>query len=66
MPGAFVTIRIGRGTVLTGLGRALESIGQFGRAQVCWREALGIYDELGSREADEVRALLAAVATVAG
>ena len=55
-----------RGNVLTVLGRALESIGQFGRAQVCWREALGIYDELGSREADEVRALLAAAAGVAG
>jgi hypothetical protein len=44
--------------VLTVLGRALSGIGQTGRAQVCWREALGIHEELGSPEADEVRSLL--------
>ncbi|MCX4970026.1 tetratricopeptide repeat protein [Streptomyces sp. NBC_00654] len=47
-----------RGNVLTVLGRALSGIGQTGRAQVCWREALSIYEELGSPEADAVRALL--------
>ncbi|MCT9105921.1 NB-ARC domain-containing protein [Streptomyces mirabilis] len=47
-----------RGLVLTVLGRALNGIGQTGRAQVCWREALGIYEELGSPEAAEVRSLL--------
>jgi hypothetical protein len=47
-----------RGLVLTVLGRALTGIGQTGRAQVCWREALGIHEELGSPEADEVRSLL--------
>ncbi|MGP3633546.1 BTAD domain-containing putative transcriptional regulator [Streptomyces sp. 24-1644] len=54
-----------RGNVLTVLGRALDNIGQFGRAQVCWREALGIYDGLGSNEAGDVRALLSSVASVA-
>ncbi|MEV0007430.1 BTAD domain-containing putative transcriptional regulator [Streptomyces sp. NPDC047973] len=47
-----------RGNVLTVLGRALRVIGQTGRAQVCWEEALGIYEELASPEADEVRSLL--------
>ncbi|MFI6936638.1 BTAD domain-containing putative transcriptional regulator [Streptomyces sp. NPDC050287] len=47
-----------RGNVLTVLGRALSRIGQSGRAQVCWQEAMNIYDELGSPEAAEVRALL--------
>ncbi|MFH8471151.1 AfsR/SARP family transcriptional regulator [Streptomyces sp. NPDC018000] len=51
-----------RGNVLTVLGRALDDIGQFGRAQVCWREALIIYDRLGSHEAAEVRDLLARTA----
>ncbi|MFI8533967.1 BTAD domain-containing putative transcriptional regulator [Streptomyces aquilus] len=46
------------GNVLTVLGRALAGIGQLGRAQVCWREALEIFDALGSAEADEVRSLL--------
>ncbi|MET7860433.1 BTAD domain-containing putative transcriptional regulator [Streptomyces sp. NPDC005318] len=48
-----------RGHVLTALGRALVGIGQTGRAEVCWREALTIYEELGSNEAAEVRELLA-------
>ncbi|MEU9315235.1 BTAD domain-containing putative transcriptional regulator [Streptomyces sp. NPDC048295] len=52
-----------RGNVLTVLGRALDGIGQTGRAQVCWREALGIYEELGSPEAQDVRSLLAPAAT---
>ncbi|MEU9390534.1 BTAD domain-containing putative transcriptional regulator [Streptomyces sp. NPDC048324] len=50
-----------RGNVLTVLGRALGGIGQLGRAHVCWQEAIGIYDELGSPEAAEVRALLTPV-----
>ena len=50
--------------MLTVLGRALGEIGQLGRAQVCWHEALAIYEELGSHEADDVRALLSSVASV--
>ncbi|MFE6913806.1 AfsR/SARP family transcriptional regulator [Streptomyces rubiginosohelvolus] len=48
-----------RGNVLTVLGRALSEIGQPGRAQVCWREALDIYETLGSAEIETVRKLLA-------
>ncbi|WP_406348506.1 NB-ARC domain-containing protein [Streptomyces sp. NBC_00144] len=47
-----------RGNVLAVLGRALNGIGQSGRARVCWLEALAIYEELKSPEADEVRRLL--------
>ncbi|MFF4143501.1 BTAD domain-containing putative transcriptional regulator [Streptomyces sp. NPDC001698] len=47
-----------RGNVLTVLGRALSGLGQSGRAQVCWREALEIYERLHSPEVAEVRALL--------
>jgi DNA-binding SARP family transcriptional activator len=47
-----------RGNVLTALGRALHGIGQHGRAQVCWREALDLFEALGAPEADEVRTLL--------
>ncbi|MFF2846886.1 BTAD domain-containing putative transcriptional regulator [Streptomyces sp. NPDC058001] len=47
-----------RGTVLTVLGKALVSINQPDRARACWQEALSIYEQLGSPEADEVRALL--------
>ncbi|MCS0635884.1 NB-ARC domain-containing protein [Streptomyces sp. LP05-1] len=47
-----------RGNVLTVLGRALASVGQSGRAQVCWQEALRIYEELDAPEAAEVRSLL--------
>ncbi|MFD3633701.1 BTAD domain-containing putative transcriptional regulator [Streptomyces sp. NPDC058664] len=51
-----------RGNVLTILGRALQAIGQPGRAQVCWREALDIYEELSAPEAAEVRSLLTPLA----
>ncbi|SCF60831.1 Tetratricopeptide repeat-containing protein [Streptomyces sp. Ncost-T10-10d] len=54
-----------RGNVLAVLGRALSDIGQFGRAQACWREALAIHELLGSHEAAEVRALLASAAPAA-
>ncbi|MDX2292047.1 MULTISPECIES: AfsR/SARP family transcriptional regulator [Streptomyces] len=47
-----------RGNVLTVLGKALHGLGQSGRAQVCWQEALDIYQELDSPEAAEVKALL--------
>jgi DNA-binding SARP family transcriptional activator len=47
-----------RGNVLTVLGRALHGIGQHGRAQVCWQEALDLFEALGAPEADEVRGLL--------
>ncbi|MFY7568086.1 BTAD domain-containing putative transcriptional regulator [Streptomyces sp. WI04-05B] len=48
-----------RGNVLTVLGRALHGIGQLDRAQVCWQDALGIFESLGAPEADAVRELLA-------
>ncbi|AIR98969.1 AfsR/SARP family transcriptional regulator [Streptomyces glaucescens] len=51
------------GNVLTALGRALDGIGQRDRAQVCWREALEIFETLGAPEAAEVRGLLAPVTT---
>ncbi len=47
-----------RGNVLTVLGRALSGISQRDRAQVCWQEALEIFDALQAPEADEVRGLL--------
>ncbi|MEV5974283.1 BTAD domain-containing putative transcriptional regulator [Streptomyces sp. NPDC051921] len=47
-----------RGNVLTVLGRALNGIGQTGRAEVCWREALEVFEALGSPEAVVVRGLL--------
>ncbi|MDO0927223.1 BTAD domain-containing putative transcriptional regulator [Streptomyces sp. TG1A-8] len=47
-----------RGNALTVLGRALNGIGQIGRAQVCWQEALEIFEALDASEADDVRALL--------
>ncbi|MEV7125405.1 BTAD domain-containing putative transcriptional regulator [Streptomyces sp. NPDC093260] len=50
-----------RGHVLTVLGKALDGIGHSGRAQVCWREALVIYEKLGSPEAAEVSGLLTPV-----
>ncbi|MEV0092565.1 BTAD domain-containing putative transcriptional regulator [Streptomyces sp. NPDC050738] len=51
-----------RGNVLTVLGRALSGIGQSGRARVCWQEALSVFEELKSPEADDVRTLLAPAA----
>ncbi|MFE1380900.1 BTAD domain-containing putative transcriptional regulator [Streptomyces sp. NPDC058740] len=47
-----------RANVLTVLGRALCGIGQSGRAQVCWQEALDVFEGLDSPEAAEVRELL--------
>ncbi|WP_330288870.1 AfsR/SARP family transcriptional regulator [Streptomyces sp. NBC_00576] len=47
-----------RGNVLTVLGRALHGVGQLDRAQVCWQDALGIFESLEAPEADTVRGLL--------
>ncbi|MFJ5026751.1 AfsR/SARP family transcriptional regulator [Streptomyces sp. NPDC088560] len=47
-----------RGNALTVLGKSLNGIGHTGRAQVCWREALDIYERLNSPEAAEVQTLL--------
>ncbi|MEU3076015.1 BTAD domain-containing putative transcriptional regulator [Streptomyces laurentii] len=47
-----------RGNVLTVLGHALQGIGQPGRAQVCWQEALDTFESLGAPEAAGVRRLL--------
>ncbi|MHB9860975.1 AfsR/SARP family transcriptional regulator [Streptomyces sp. YIM S03343] len=48
-----------RANALTVLGRALHGITHLDRAQVCWREALDIFESLDAPEAAEVRALLA-------
>ncbi|MBO1337118.1 AfsR/SARP family transcriptional regulator [Streptomyces sp. VRA16 Mangrove soil] len=47
-----------RSLVLTTLGRALQGLGQTDRARVCWQEALEIYEQLKSPEAEVVRGLL--------
>ena len=47
-----------RANVLTVLGHSLDAIGQTVRAQACWREALTVFEELGSDETESVRALL--------
>ncbi|MFD6189387.1 BTAD domain-containing putative transcriptional regulator [Streptomyces sp. NPDC060275] len=47
-----------RANALTLLGRALARLGQSGRAKSCWREALALYEELGSDEARDLRDLL--------
>ncbi|MET7640450.1 BTAD domain-containing putative transcriptional regulator [Streptomyces sp. NPDC005438] len=44
--------------VLAVLGTALEGVGHSRRAQACWRDALAIYEDLGSAEAGELRELL--------
>ncbi|MBQ0986279.1 tetratricopeptide repeat protein [Streptomyces sp. F63] len=54
-----------RANALTLLGRALNGIGQLDRARVCWQEALGVYERLGSPEATEVRRLLQPLAPAA-
>ncbi|MEV6649197.1 BTAD domain-containing putative transcriptional regulator [Streptomyces sp. NPDC051219] len=51
-----------RGNVLTTLGRALDQLGQAGRARACWREALAIYEQTGASEAETVRGLLTPLA----
>ncbi|MGI5398289.1 AfsR/SARP family transcriptional regulator [Streptomyces sp. CA-135486] len=48
-----------RANVLTLLGKALARLGQTGRAQACWREALSLHEQSGAAEAEEVRGLLA-------
>ncbi|WDM12385.1 winged helix-turn-helix domain-containing protein [Streptomyces lavenduligriseus] len=47
-----------RANALTLLGRALSRLGQSGRAESCWREALALYEELGADEARDLRDLL--------
>ncbi|GAB2835182.1 AfsR/SARP family transcriptional regulator [Streptomyces daliensis] len=47
-----------RGTFLLVLGKALDALGQSDRARACWRDALAIFEELGTAEASEVRELL--------
>ncbi|MFD5448770.1 BTAD domain-containing putative transcriptional regulator [Streptomyces sp. NPDC127100] len=51
-----------RGNVLTLLGRALAGLGQADRAGACWQDALGLFQQCGAPEADEVRALLSPAA----
>ncbi|MBA0053291.1 AfsR/SARP family transcriptional regulator [Streptomyces sp. AJS327] len=53
-----------RATVLIVLGKALDALHQTDRARVCWQEALGVFEGLGSAEAAEVRELLALNAPV--
>ncbi|AZM46695.1 AfsR family transcriptional regulator [Streptomyces sp. WAC 06738] len=51
-----------RANALTVLGRALHQLGQPGRAQACWAEALALHDQAGSNEAAEVRELMTVAA----
>ncbi|MFE3327815.1 BTAD domain-containing putative transcriptional regulator [Streptomyces sp. NPDC059176] len=51
-----------RGHVLTVLGKALDALRQGDRARACWREALGVYEQLGAPEASTVQSLLRPVA----
>ncbi|MFI6347956.1 BTAD domain-containing putative transcriptional regulator [Streptomyces sp. NPDC050560] len=51
-----------RANVLTVLGQGLYGIGQSGRAEVCWREALGVFRRLKAPEEESVRKLLAPLA----
>ncbi|MEU9160627.1 BTAD domain-containing putative transcriptional regulator [Streptomyces sp. NPDC048424] len=44
-----------RATILVVLGEALSEMGHTGRATACWREALGIFENLGVPEAEHVR-----------
>lgn len=53
-----------RATVLVVLGSALAALGQDGRARACWEEAHEVFERLGSKEADEVRELLAPLASI--
>ncbi|MFF5442835.1 BTAD domain-containing putative transcriptional regulator [Streptomyces achromogenes] len=46
-----------RANALTLLGRALDRLGQSGRAESCWREALALYEKLGTGQARELREL---------
>ncbi|MGW7092376.1 AfsR/SARP family transcriptional regulator [Streptomyces sp. NPDC054874] len=47
-----------RANVLTVLGQALHGIGQADRAQVCWREALSVFEQLKAPESEAVSRLL--------
>ncbi|WP_062216969.1 BTAD domain-containing putative transcriptional regulator [Streptomyces sp. NBRC 109706] len=47
-----------KGTMLLLLGQALEALGQTDRARVCWQEALSIFEQFGSHEAEMTRNLL--------
>ncbi|MFJ4873821.1 BTAD domain-containing putative transcriptional regulator [Streptomyces sp. NPDC088745] len=51
-----------RAMALTVLGQALIGLGQPGRAQACWQEALVHYEDLGSPEASDLRVRMASVA----
>ncbi|WP_435242878.1 AfsR/SARP family transcriptional regulator [Streptomyces cucumeris] len=53
-----------RAVVLTLLGKALLELGQDGRAEACWREALSIHERLGTPEAQDVQSLLTPAATL--
>lgn len=48
-----------RANALSTLGCTLQCTGHLDRAHACWQEAVAIYEELGSPEAADVRALLA-------
>ena len=52
--------RLGQARALVTLGRALRDSGGAEAALPCWREALALFTEAGSPEADQIRALLRA------
>jgi tetratricopeptide (TPR) repeat protein len=50
--------RQGEAMSLRRLGASLKDVGDTATANKCWEQALAIFEELGSPDADEVRALL--------
>ena len=45
-----------------GLGHAHQALGDLGQAVRCWQQALALYTDLGTPEAEQIRARLTAVA----
>jgi DNA-binding SARP family transcriptional activator len=55
--------RLGTARALRVLGMARHAVADFDRAHECWREALKIFEEVGTPDADAVRELLDTVGT---
>jgi tetratricopeptide (TPR) repeat protein len=50
--------RFGEGRALAVLGRALDQDGRRAEARACWEQALGVLEDLGAPDAEDVRAQL--------
>ncbi len=57
--------RLGQAPALVEMGHALEHTDGKHTAQPCWHEALMLFAEIGSPEADQVHALLSAASRTA-